>query len=722
MSQPLNPDLAPIGSGRSTLPERFGIALLLAGATLVWWFWGSLALPQKVVLVGTFLLSVAVVLRRGWIKLFGPVLFFDLVRTTRNGRQVALRCLYACGLLFLLYFLYSSWFPSRTNDLERMFAVETMQGKDMPRFAGACFTMFMGMQFLVVLVLTPAYTAGAITEEKERRTLEFLLATDLTNREIVLSKLVSRLATMAIVVIAGLPVLCLMQFLGGVDPDLVLSGFALTGLTMLSLGTLSILVSVYSRRTMGAVFKTYLYAILYVALSFCIPGVNMGNPIMVLYKLQSYIDGAAGLAGYVLIDVVRNYAIFHILVSFLLVRFAIRGLRMESTDQSVSTVQALREEAARLALLKWRAANTLVHRQVPPGQESLSGVKAEKEVPVRALLEGTQTSINPGWGPHPEHPLPRRPTKRLSPGEIVLRRPRFRVTDEAMLWKEIHGEPGFGSQFGEALLIGSILFGVFVGLPFLALILLNLGSGRVHGETANQVVRVAGTTIACPLLLMVAFAASGRLSRERERQTLESLLTTPLESEEILYAKLAGSIVCVRWGWRLLGMVMVMGLISGGLHLLACPLLVAACAVYAAFAASLGLWFSASSPSTLRATLLTLLSLLALTAGPLLLASVAESSGSFFYRLEAFGLAPPVTLWVLAFHYEEFLKDQTLASSEILRAALLGVLLYAVAAWTLWQLTLARFRRETNRESLPRSEPPQERESLAVPASELAPD
>src|SRR5438094_417338 len=85
------------------------------------------------------------------------------------------------------------------------------------------------------LLATAAYTAGAISEEKEHRTLEYLLATDLRNREIVLGKLASRLANLALLVVAGLPVLSLLQFLGGVDPDLMLATFALTGLTMASL-------------------------------------------------------------------------------------------------------------------------------------------------------------------------------------------------------------------------------------------------------------------------------------------------------------------------------------------------------------------------------------------------------------------------------------------------------------------------------------------------------
>ena len=100
---------------------------------------------------------------------------------------------------------------------------------------------------LAVALLTPAYVAGAIADEKDRKTLEFLLATDLRSREIVLSKLASRLANLTLFVLTGLPILSLIQFLGGVDPNLVLAGFAVTALTMAGLGGLSILNSTTSR-------------------------------------------------------------------------------------------------------------------------------------------------------------------------------------------------------------------------------------------------------------------------------------------------------------------------------------------------------------------------------------------------------------------------------------------------------------------------------------------
>ena len=91
------------------------------------------------------------------------------------------------------------------------------------------FSMFMIVQLALVVLLTPAYVAGAISEEKDRKTMEFMLATDLANHEIVLSKLLSRLANMTLFLLTGLPILSVLQFLGGVDVQLMLAGFLGTG-------------------------------------------------------------------------------------------------------------------------------------------------------------------------------------------------------------------------------------------------------------------------------------------------------------------------------------------------------------------------------------------------------------------------------------------------------------------------------------------------------------
>src|SRR5207249_11114697 len=78
--------------------------LALAGALI---FCKGVPLSYQVVLWGVWLALLAFVFRRGWIRLFGPVLFYDLVRTGRRTRNVLLRCIYALALFLMVYTVYS---------------------------------------------------------------------------------------------------------------------------------------------------------------------------------------------------------------------------------------------------------------------------------------------------------------------------------------------------------------------------------------------------------------------------------------------------------------------------------------------------------------------------------------------------------------------------------------------------------------------------------------
>src|SRR5262249_45248666 len=118
---------------------------------------------------------------------------------------------------------------------------ERVDRRETAILAETFFSAFMIVQLILVVLLTPAYVAGAIAEEKDRKTLEFMLATDLNNREIVLSKLLSRVANMTLLLLTGLPILSILQFLGGVDSQLMLAGFAGTGLTILGIASVGIL-------------------------------------------------------------------------------------------------------------------------------------------------------------------------------------------------------------------------------------------------------------------------------------------------------------------------------------------------------------------------------------------------------------------------------------------------------------------------------------------------
>jgi len=229
---------------RGNLVESATLGALLAGAVALVALSGTLPLAYQVVLWGLLLAALTIVGR-----LFGPVLYYDLVRSARRLRFVLVRTLYALLVAFVLCWLFFILVMERGW---------RMPHERMSEFATTFFYTFLVIQYATVKLLTPAYTAGAIAEEKERKTLEFILATDLRNREIILGKVVSRLLNLSLLLLAGVPILAFLQLLGGVDFTLALAAFAATALTMYSLAGLSILNSVLCRRARDAIVLTYL--------------------------------------------------------------------------------------------------------------------------------------------------------------------------------------------------------------------------------------------------------------------------------------------------------------------------------------------------------------------------------------------------------------------------------------------------------------------------------
>lgn len=545
-------------NSRESWEERIGAAVLLAGAAALWWVREQLALSQELLLWGLLIIALAILLRRGWLRLCGPMLFYDLVRVGRRSRYFFLRCLYALLLSLLLGWVYLIWYLN--SDTGRL------HPNEMARFAESFFYTFISVQFLVVVVLTPAYTAGAIAEEKDRKTLEFILATDLRNREIVLSKLLSRLANLTLLVLAGLPILSFLQFLGGVEPNLVLASFAATGLTMFSLAGLSILNSAVTKRPRDAIALTYLGAAAYLIVSgaswallidpsinsaswtvpwlgpvtvkdFC-QAVSIGNIVAVCFQLSYEVSMGKNLVDS-LPRVLGDYALFHGGVGLLCTVWAVVRLR----------ALALKQSYGKAHTVAWRTRF---------------------------------------WG---------RPA----------------VGNRPMLWKEIFIESGLRLNLFGRIVVIVLVVASFVPLIFIFDQFVHGASwaGRSNWEflsrSMNVWVRVLGSLVACLMLLAVAARASSSISVERDRQTFDALLTSPMDSNTILFSKWIGNILSVRWAWLWLGSIYALGMLTGGLHPLALPLLLGAWLVYAFVVSGIGLWFSMVSHTTLRATLWTLL-------------------------------------------------------------------------------------------------------------------
>ena len=118
--------------------------------------------------------------------------------------------------------------------------------------------VFLLIQSVAVLAITPVYLSGVIAEEKERGTLLLLFGSHLTDREIVLGKLFARLAHLGSVFLTGFPILLLVGLFGSSrNLALLLPSFVITGITLLSAASISMLCSVLCRNSMNALMASY---------------------------------------------------------------------------------------------------------------------------------------------------------------------------------------------------------------------------------------------------------------------------------------------------------------------------------------------------------------------------------------------------------------------------------------------------------------------------------
>ncbi len=641
--------LLPWSNTRRAWLERLSLAGVAAAVAALIAFGNGLALWQLVLAWAALVLTAAVLFRRDWLKLFGPILWYDLVRTSRRARTYLLRGGYLLTLLAVLSVLYLNAWPGfyGSHPLKSQIA----------RFAQEFCCTFLTAQFVLTSLLAPAFTAGAIAEEKQKKTIQYILITDLRNHEIVLGKLGSRMAHLGLLLLAGLPVLGAVEFLGGVDPHLVLAAFAGTAVTMASAAGVGVLASVVARPSRAALFLAYGWILLYVVL--CVLG--EAAPYWLLPRPFNAAAPAGPLDGLIAV--------------------------VEAGNPVAAVAAVFGSDPIEPALLHALGAYALFHGVVAVG----TTLTASLLLRWACLREAR---------PPAEKKAPRR-----SP-----------VGDQPMLWKESHADRGRVRRWLTTLLFG-LLFAFSLWILAWNVYERYLWTTASRSAGANWTVeihfwqdfrrdlngwvRIVGAIVACLTLVGVAIHAAQSIRLERERDTFDGLLTTPLRSEEILYGKWLGAILSVRWLLPWLALTWGLGVLGGGLNPLAVPLLALTWCVYAAAAASLGLWFSLVSRSSLRAVLYTILAGLGMSVGHWMIwlpcsCVLRSGQGLEWVFLAQGGLTPPVTLGMyLPFGYDEFFPEGLLG--KFITFALCGDVLWGVFAWVAWQGTNERFQRDGGR-------------------------
>ncbi|WP_040227877.1 ABC transporter permease [Bhargavaea cecembensis] len=181
------------------------------------------------------------------LKFSNPVLLKEIKLRFRSPRSFIGILFYLAAMsLFVFGFLYimTSFDPAGTGALN-------------PEQSFMMFTMLTYIQLALVLFITPGLTAGAISSEREKQTLNMLLTTTQSSFQIITGKLLSSIAFLLLMIVSGLPIYSLVFLYGGISPGqigLILFYFLLT---TVAIGSTGILFSTLIRKTVISMIATY---------------------------------------------------------------------------------------------------------------------------------------------------------------------------------------------------------------------------------------------------------------------------------------------------------------------------------------------------------------------------------------------------------------------------------------------------------------------------------
>ena len=175
-----------------------------------------------------------------------PILAFSARRRMRSIRTPLLITLYALLLAVVAYLAVYAPFVGETVTLADM------------RGSVTGYAALVMLQFGLIVLVAPAMTAGSISGERERQTLDLLLVTNTGAPRLVLGKLLESFGFLALMVLCSMPMLSLALLTGGATFLQVLTSVAFLLLTALAALCVGLFCSTLFKRTVTATVVSYL--------------------------------------------------------------------------------------------------------------------------------------------------------------------------------------------------------------------------------------------------------------------------------------------------------------------------------------------------------------------------------------------------------------------------------------------------------------------------------
>ena len=480
--------------------------------------------------------------------MLGPVFNQEMLLGGRRNKLHVFRWIYA-GWLVVQVLWYALLFAASGDDRRHNFSYMPGAG---PYIVGAKFSeTFVMEQLLFLALVTPAFVAGAITDEKRRGTLQYLLCTDLDARHIILGKLFGRSAQVGLVLLTGLPIFALFAALGGVEPLTMLVIVVVYLAPLFAIASATVLASVLCKQTRDAVLILYAVAVFAVLLVWSVGGIfNYFNP---LYVLEPVWTNSGSMETVLMLQ------------------------RLVGSVVAWGSVGLIC-----LGLAMWRMRPVYLRELEAPPPKQRMWMSVER-IPV------TEEPVL--WRERHVEGLAPTPTLRRIPSWLTLTGIVLATTLSSVL-----------------ILVASMPAGKGVGALLQAALnrdvvqLANLWPNASIGFLVQSLVALLLAT------LVVGVRCSGAITGEREKRTWEALLLTPLSAKSMIHGKLWGIMGASYWYLVAYGAPAVaLAVFGGAMALFWTVLLLAVTFLAMYFIGAAGLYCSASSKSSWQSLLVTAL-------------------------------------------------------------------------------------------------------------------
>ena len=177
-----------------------------------------------------------------------PIIVKELRSRMRGARAfviLTIVLLLLAGFSYLIYRLTLAMAPTAGTPVS-------------PQIGQTLFNTLAFIELMIVCLITPAVTAGAISSEREKLTYEMLLSTPLHPTSILWGKLVSALSYVFLLIFAAVPLASLVFTFGGVSLRDMAKVLFILVTTTITLGVLGVFLSAWLGRTARATVASYL--------------------------------------------------------------------------------------------------------------------------------------------------------------------------------------------------------------------------------------------------------------------------------------------------------------------------------------------------------------------------------------------------------------------------------------------------------------------------------